>query len=427
MTVIEVIMLLFLVLLTGLFAMAEFSIVSSRRNRLEKLAEKGRASARVAIELADQPTRFLAAVQVGTTLSTMLVGTLSGAILAARLGTWLHEYPVIAAYSTPAAIVILVTATTYLSLILGELVPKQIALKYPEAIASRLAPALRSLTRMTVPILWILDGSTNFILRQLGLRSEIRQIITEEDIHSIVAEGAKLGVIHHIERDMIEGVLDLADSPVESIMTPRPHVAWIDINEPQNSIRSKLQSCPYGQMLVSRDSIDEVVGIVRKQDLLDQSLLGEQLDIEHAVRPPLIIPQGTSILRTLERFRATPVNEALVVDEFGSIQGIVTRTDLLEAVAGDLAKVEGESGPKVTRRDDGSFIIDAAMSMDEFTKLLKPKSLPPGDFVTLAGCVLSQLGHLPQLGEHFVLDEWDFQVAEMDGHRIGRLLVRPRR
>jgi putative hemolysin len=427
MTIVEIVIVVLLVLLAGFFAMAEFSVVSSRRNRLEQLAAKGRSGARVAIELADQPVRFLAAVQVGTTLSTMLVGTLSGAILAVRFAAWLDEYPPIAAYGAPAAIVILVAATTYLSLILGELVPKQLALKYPETIASRVAPPLSILTRAAVPIISILDTSSNFVLRLMGLRAGIERTVTEEDIHSIVAEGAKLGVIHHIEHDMSEGVLELADSAVRSIMTPRPHVAWVDINDSRDSILSKIASCPYAQMLVSRDSIDEVVGIVRKQDLLDQSLRGEQIDIEHAVRRPLIVPEVTSILRTLDLFRATPVNEALVVDEFGNIQGIVTRTDLLEAVAGDLAKVEGDSGPKITRRDDGSFIIDAAMPMDQVMKLLRQKSLPPGDFVTLAGFVLSQFSRMPQRGERFVWDEWDFQVAEMDGSRIGRLLVQPRR
>jgi len=427
MTIVEIAVVLLLVLLAGFFAMAEFSIVSSRRNRLEQLDAKGRGGARVAIELADNPLRFLAAVQVGTTLSTMVVGTLSGATLAFSLAAWLGQYRATAAYGTPAAIVILVGATTYLSLIFSELVPKQLALKYPEAIASRIAPLLSILARAAGPVIWVLDTSSNFVLRWMGLRPGIDRTVTEEDIHSIVAEGAKLGVIHHVERDMIEGVLDLADSPVRSIMTPRPHVAWIDINDSRDSILSKIGSCPYAQMLVSRDSIDEVVGIVRKQDLLDQSLRGEQVDIERAVRPPLIVPEGTSILRTLDLFRAAPVNDALVVDEFGSIQGIVTRTDLLEAVAGDLAKVEGESGPKITRRDDGSFIVDATMPMDEVAKLLWPKSLPPGDFVTLAGFVLSQLGHMPQPGECFVWGEWDFQVAEMDGSRIRRLLLQPHR
>jgi len=427
MTIVEICVVLLLILLAGFFAMAEFSIVSSRRNRLEQLAAKGRSGARVAIELAEQSARFLAAVQVGTTLCTMLVGTLSGAILAVRLAAWLNQYPAIAAYSTPTAIVVLVAATTYLSLILGELVPKQLALKYPEPIAIWVAPPLALLARAAVPIIWLLDTSSNFVLGRMGLRPGVERNVTEDDIHSIVAEGAKLGVIHHVERDMIEGVLDLANSPVRSIMTPRPQVAWIDIDDSRDSILDKIGSCPYAQILVSRGSIDEVIGVVRKQDLLDQSLRGEQIDIEHVARHPLVVPEATSILRTLDLFRATPVNEALVVDEFGSIQGIVTRTDLLEAVAGDLAKVEGESGPKMTRRDDGSFLIDAAMPMDEVTKLLKQESLPPGDFVTLAGFVLSQMNHMPQRGERFVWGGWEFQVAEMDGRRIGRLLVQPHR
>jgi putative hemolysin len=425
MTIVEVIVVLWLILLAGFFAMAEFSIVSSRRIRLEQLAAKGHRGAQAAIKLADQPVRFLAAVQVGTTLSTMLVGALSGAILASRLAAGFGQYPAIAAYGAPVAFAIVVAATTYVSLILGEMVPKQLALKYPEAIASRIAPSLTVLARMAAPIVWALDTSTSIILRHLGLHPRSDQAVTEEDIHNIVTEGAKLGIIHHIERDMIEGVLDLADSPVRSIMTPRPHVAWVDINDSRDSMLSQVGSCPYAQLLVSRDSIDEVVGVVRKQDLLDQSLRGEPIDIEGAVRSPLVVPEGTSILRTLELFRATPVNEALVVDEFGSVQGIVTRTDLLEAVAGDLAKVEGESVSKVTRQDDGSFVIDAAMPMDEVAKLLQPKSLPAGDFVTLGGFVLSQLSHMPHRGEQFVWEGWDFQVAEVDRSRISRLLVRP--
>jgi putative hemolysin len=426
MAIAEVIAVLLLILLAGFFAMAEFSIVSSRRNRLEKLAAEGRRGAQAAIELADQPVRFLAAVQVGTTLSTMLVGALSGAILAAKIAAGLGEYPEITPYATSAALTIVIAATTYLSLILGEMVPKQIALKYPEAIASHIAPALAVLARIAAPIVWVLDTSANFILRGFRLRKETTGAITEDDIHNIVAEGAKLGIIHHVERDMIEGVLELADSSVRSIMTPRPHVAWIDINDSRDSVLTKVGSCPYAQLLVSRDSIDEVVGIVRKQDLLDQSLRGEAIDIERAVRSPSVVPEGTSILRTLELFRATPVNEALVVDEFGSVQGIVTRTDLLEAVAGDLAKIEGEPVSKVARQDDGSFIIDAAMPMDEVAKLLQPRSLPPGDFVTLGGFVLSRLNHMPARGEHFIWEDWDFQVAEANHSRIGRLLVRPR-
>jgi putative hemolysin len=423
MTILEIIAIVVVTVLAGFFAMAEFSIVSSRRSRLEQLAAKGHRGARIAIEIADNPIRFLAVIQVGTTLSTMLVGTLSGAILAVKLATWLADYAAIRPYSTTIAITVLIAATTWLSMVLAELVPKQLALNYPEAIAARVALPLSLLVRAAVPILWVLDSSSSFFLRLMRVRPTAEQAVTEEDIHSIVAEGAKLGVIHHLERDMIEGVLDLADSPVRSIMTPRPRIAWIDVKESGESVLSKIASCPYAQMLVCRDSLDEVIGFVRKQDLLDQYIRGEPIDIERAARSPLILSEVTSILRTLDRFRSSPVNEALVVDEFGTIQGIVTRTDLLESVAGDLAKVEGEIGPKVTRRGDDSFLIDAAMPIDEVAKLLDVGAMPSGDFVTLWGFVLSQLGHMPQRGEGFSWNNWDFSVMELDGGRAGRLLV----
>jgi putative hemolysin len=426
MTALEIILVLLLIVGAGFFAMAEFSVVSSRRNRLEQLAAQGHRGAQAAIELAEQPVRFLAAVQVGTTISTMLVGALTAAVLAPRLAGWLGGYTAIARFGTPAAMLIVIAASTYLSLMLGEMLPKQIALKYPEAIAARIAPTLSVVARLAAPIVWALDSSTSFILQRLRLGKGPERTVTEEDIHNIVAEGAKLGIIHHVERDMIEGVLDLADSPVRSIMTPRPHLMWININEPRDSMLSKVGNCPYAQLLVSRDTIDEFVGVVRKQDLLDQLLRGESIDIQRAARSPLVVPEGTSILRTLDLFRATPVNEALVVDEFGSIQGIVTRTDLLEAVAGDLARIEGEPVAKVIRQADGSLLMDAGMPMDEVAKVLKPKSLPTGDFVTLGGFVLSRLNHIPECGERFTWEEWDFKVEEANRSRIGRLLVRPR-
>jgi putative hemolysin len=306
MTLVEIIAIVLVTMLAGFFAMAEFSIVSSRRNRLEQLAVDGHRGARIAIEIAADPIRFLAAIQVGTTLSTMLVGTLSGAVLAAKLATWLGEYTAIRPYSTTIAISVLIAATTWLSMVLAELVPKQLALKYPEAIAARVALRLSLLVRAAVPILWVLDGSSSFFLRLLRVRPAAEQSVTEEDIHSIVADGAKLGVIHHVERDMIEGVLDLADSPVRSIMTSRPRIAWIDLTDPRESVLTRIASCPYAQMLVCQGSLDDVIGVVRKQDLLDQHIRGEQIDIERAARSPLIVSEVTSILRTLESVPVRP-------------------------------------------------------------------------------------------------------------------------
>ena len=232
-----------------------------------------------------------------------------------------------------------------------------------------------------------------------------------------------MGVIHTVERDMIEGVLDLADSPVRTIMTPRPHVQWVDLNSPKEQILSQVRSCPHAQLLVCRGSIDEVVGIVRKQDLIDQVLDGRSPDVEQVTRPPLIVHESTAILRTLDLFRKTPVHTAIVVDEFGALQGIVTRTDLLETVAGDLPKIDAPARPKVTQREDGSYLIDASVPFPDVMQLIGMGEAPSGDYVTLAGFVLSQLHELPKPGDHFVWAGWRFEVVDMDGRRIDMILA----
>jgi putative hemolysin len=245
--------------------------------------------------------------------------------------------------------------------------------------------------------------------------------VTEEDIHLVVAEGARLGVIHKVERDMIEGVLDLADSPVRTIMTPRPRVQWVDLDGSNDDILSTIRACPHAQLLACRGSLDELVGVVRKQDLLGQAL-DRQL-VDKATGEPLVIHEATSILRTLDLFRRTPVHTAVVVDEFGSVQGIVTRTDLLEAVAGDLPKIDAPVRPKVTRRDDGSFLVDASVSFSDVADLIGRQGAPPGDFVTLGGFLMSELQQMPKPGDHVVWAGWRFEVVDMDARRIDMVLV----
>jgi CBS domain containing-hemolysin-like protein len=247
--------------------------------------------------------------------------------------------------------------------------------------------------------------------------------LTQEDIHYLVAEGARLGVIHTVERDMIEGVLDLADSPVRTIMTPRPHVQWVDLNGPKEKILSRIRSCPHAQLLVCRGWIDEFVGIVRKQDLADHALDGRLPDVEQVTRPPLVVHEATTILRTLDLFRKTPVHTAVVVDEFGTLQGIVTRTDLLEAVAGDLPKIDVPTRPKVIRREDGSYLIDAFVPFSDVVRLIGTREDLPGDYTTLAAFVLAQLHELPREGDHFAWAGWRFEVVDMDGRRIDMILV----
>ena len=425
MAVVEGAVIVLLLMLNGFLAMSEMAIVSSRRNRLQQLADAGRDDARTALALAEDPSRYLAAVQMGMTLIGILAGALSGATLADQLEDWFDLYPLTAPYAKTAAIGIVVLAVTYLSLIIGELVPKQIALKYPETIAIHVARPLTIIAKSAAPIVWLLDTSTKFILKLVGLRRGFQRQITDEDIQSLIREAERSGVLHKAEREMVEGVLDLENRVVRTIMTPRPDVVWVNLDEPKEAIVSKIQACPYAQLLVSHGSIDNIAGVVRKQDLLEQLLGGAAFDVEPLLLPPLIVPEGVSILRTLDLFRKTPVNTGVVVDEYGTIQGIVTRTDLLEAVAGDLPDIDGGGDPKVTRGSDGSLLIDAAVPMSEMTDLQGFHELPVGDFVTLAGFVLAQLGHVPEAGDQFTWDGWRFRIVEMDGRRVDKVLVEP--
>ena len=421
MLILEIIVVLALFVLNGYFAMAELAIVSSRRGHLERLAKEGRPGAQVAITLADDPARMLAAVQIGFTTTATLAGIFSGATLAEKLEEAL--VPALAAYGKPVSIVIMTVGVTYTALIIGELAPKHIALNNPEAIAVRVAQPLAFVAKWAAPLIGLLSGSTRLLLRLLHVRPRFQRALTEDDIHYLVAEGARLGVIHAVERDMIEGVLDLADSPVRTIMTPRPRVQWVDLNGSKEQILNRIRSCPHAQLLVCRGSLDEVVGIVRKQDLADHVLDGQSPDVEKVTRPPLIVHESTAILRTLDLFRKTPVHTAIVVDEFGSLQGIVTRTDLLEAVAGDLPKIDAPERPKVTQREDGSYLIDASVPFPDVMQLVGIKEAPPGDYVTLAGFILAQLHELPKPGDHLSWAGWRFEVVDMDGRRIDMILA----
>jgi putative hemolysin len=423
MAALEIIVVAVLILLNGYLAMCELAIVSSRRSHLERLAASGHVGARAALILANDPARFLAVLQIGITTVAVLTGTFSGATLAHRLDDWLDLFPSIAPYSKPVAFVLIVISVTFLSLLFGELVPKQLALKNPEALAVRLARPLVAFTRIAGPLVWFLNASAGLVLRVFGVRAGFERRLTDEDIASVLIEGEKSGLIHAAEREMIEDVLDLADRPVSAIMTPRPDVIWIDSGGPEATTITAIRACPYAQLLVCRGTLDQVAGVVRKQDLLDQALAGRPLDITTCLHPPLAVPERTSILRTLEVFRKNPVNTAIVIDEYGTVQGIVTRTDLLEAVAGRLADVDGKPEPKISRRDDGAFLIDAATPVGDVVARLGLKEPREPGLVTIAGLVLSKLDRGPLPGTRVSYDGWDFEIIEVDGTRIKKLLA----
>lgn len=427
MLIVEIIIVAALFVLNGFFSMAELSIVSSRRARLERLAKEGYAGAQVAITLADDPARMLAAVQIGFTTTATLAGIFSGATLAERLEHALPDVPVLAEYGKALSIVVVTVCVTYTALIVGELTPKHIALNDPESIAIRVARPLAFVAWAAAPAVWFLNYSTRLFLRLLRLRPRFERPLSEDDIHYLVAEGVRLGVIHSVERDMIEGVLDLGDSPVRTIMTPRPQVRWLDLNIPKEQMLSEIRSCPHAQLLVGRGAIDKVVGVVRKQDLLDQVLGGRSPDVEQVTRLPLIVHESTTVLRTLDLFRKTPVHTAIVVDEFGVLQGIVTRTDLLETVAGELPKIDAPAQAKVTQREDGSYLIDGSVAFPDVARLIGMSEPPSGDYLTLAGFILSQIHQLPKPGDHVATAGWRFEIVDMDGQRIDMVLAQRRR
>ena len=425
MATLEILVVVLLVLLNGFLAMSELAIVSSRRPRLERLAGEGRSGARFALALADDPGRFLATVQVGLTSIGILNGAFSGLTLGDRLDDWLDLYPAVAPYSKPLAVALVVMSVTYVSLVIGELAPKQIALKDPEQIAIHVARPLALFTHITAPVVWVLNVSTVSLLGLLGLRPGFERHVTDEDILGVIVEGEKSGLIHAAEREMVEDVLDLTSRAVNAIMTPKPDVVWIDLDAPPETIVQTVRACPFAQLLVCRRTMDNVIGVVRKQDLLNQALDRVPIDVSKALQAPLLIPESVSILRALDLFRRTPVNAAVIVDEYGSVQGLITRTDLLEAVAGPLPEVDRRPEQKVIRREDGALLIDGATPVSEVAPLLGLSELPEKDAVTVAGLVLAQADHLPKMGEQFSCNGWRFEVAELDGARISKVLARP--
>jgi putative hemolysin len=423
MVALDIAVIVLIVLTNGFFAMSELAIVSVRRARLRQLAAAGDHRAGAALTIVDSPGRFLALVQIGVTLTAIFAGAFSGATLAERLAHWLTALPLAARYAKPAAIVLVVAPLSYASLLFGELVPKQIALANAETVVLRVARPLAVIAGIAAPVVWLLDRSVQGVLALFGVRPVSVRQVTEDEIRGVIAEGGESGAIRAAEREMIDEILFLSVRAVRTIMTARPAVCWIDLDEPRESALRTVRGCAHKQLLVSRGSIDKVAGVIDKEDLLDQALDGRPFDVEGALQTALIVHEGASILRALELFKNTPAHTAVIIDEFGVVQGIVTRTDLLEAIAGDLPDLDAAAPPDVVRRDDGALLINAAMPIAEVAELLGVRDLTSGDFLTLAGFVLFRLDHVPQIGEHFTWSGRRFEVAEMDGRRIGKVLV----
>jgi len=421
----ELLVILLLVLLNGAFAMSELAIVSARRVRLAAMQRRGSKAAAAAIALADNPQRFLPTVQVGITLVGILAGAFGGARLSVVLADGVAAIPGLAPFAREIGFMLVVVMITYLSLILGELVPKQLALRHPEAVALIVSPPLNWLSRATAPVVWLLSASTAAILKLLGQSKPTDQAVTEEEVKAVVAEGATSGAIEAEERHMIERVLRLADKPVRALMTPRTELEWIDRTAPPADIAARLRASSVTRFVVADNRVDNVVGVVAAKDLLDQMLEGAPLSIERAMRRPLVLPDTLSALLALERLRNDPIGMALVLDEYGSFEGVVTASDLLEAIVGELgpSAVEDSAKPAV-QRADGSLLLDGMMPSDELKARLDLPDLPrEGTYHTVAGLMLALLQRVPKEGDRIAWAGWRFEIVDMDGRRVDKVLA----
>ncbi len=422
----EILIVLLLILVNGLFAMAELAIVSARRARLKHAAEAGDKGAKAALELAENPGRFLSTVQIGITLIGVLAGAYGGATISESLAERLARIPALADYAEPLAIGIVVVSITFLSLIIGELVPKRLAMSRPEVIASRLAWPMAILSRLAAPVVWLLSASTDLILRLIPFRHGSEPAVTDEEIKLLMQQGAEAGHFDPAEKTLVDMVLRLGDRRVGALMTPRTQVEWLDLEDPPEESKRKIRESHYSRFPVAEGGRRHIVGVVEVKDLLAAELDGRDFDLRGAMKPPVYIPESAPALKALETFRQTGAPIALIVDEYGDFEGVVTLEDLLEALVGELPSQRQDDEPSVTRRDDGSWLVDGLLSIDDLKDTLGITRLPDEEdsmYQTVAGLVMARLRRIPKAGEWFEIGDYRFEVVDMDGRRVDKVLV----
>ncbi len=422
----EIVIIVALTVLNGVFAMSELAVVSSRKARLQGMVDQGVRGARAAMRLIDNPSRFLSTVQIGITMVGVIAGAYGGATLGERFGAWLDTFPALTGHGQTLGVGLVIVAITYLSIVLGELIPKRIALLAPERTASIIAGPMRTLSRIAAPFVWLLGTSTDLLLRLLGLHGERDETVTEDEVRSMISEGTQAGVFDPREKEMIDGVLRLADRTVRTIMTPRPDVVWLDVGDSQEVVINEIRTSGHSRFPVCRGELDEIVGIIHNKDLLELAFQGKAVDLAKAAAKPLVVHDGTAILKLLDMMKKSGLHMAIVVDEYGSVEGLATITDILETIAGDLPEPGETVEVDAIQREDGSWLVNGSMPVDEFEDELGIRGLRDGgDYHTIAGFVLHGIGHIPKPGESFKHEGVRFEVVDMDGRRIDKILVVP--
>lgn len=414
-----------LILLNGLFSMSEIAVVSARKVRLQRFADEGRRSAAAALSLHTAPATFLSTVQVGITLIGVLSGAVGERAFVEPLAGRLAQSAALAPYAKGIAMTIVAGAITYFSVVVGELVPKRIGLLRPEGFAMAVAPLMNGLATLARPLVWVLTASSGFILRLFRISRSSEPPVTDEEIAVLMEQGSEAGVFHETEQEIVENVLRLDEQRIGAIMTPRKDLFYVDADEGEASLRQQLSETPHHRVIVCRGDLESVLGVVHVTDLLKAGLTGQPLSLAAMLRKPLMVPESVTTTQIMEHFRRARTQFALVVDEYGVLQGIVTLTDVLSAIVGDVPE-EGEAlVTDAVRRDDGSWLMDGELSIERFKDLLELDAIPEeeGRFHTLAGFVLHHLGRIPAVADHFDVAGLRFEVVDMDGNRIDKLIV----
>jgi putative hemolysin len=422
----EIAVIIVLTIVNGVFAMSEVALLSARRSRLQRLAEHGDTRSRRALLLLEDPNNFLSTVQIGVTLVGVLSGAFGGATIAEKIAGYASRYPALAPYAGTVGISIVVIVITYLSLIVGELVPKRIALHNPEKITRMVAGMMSGVSRIGAPVVTILSVSTNAVLKIFGLGKPSEQSVTEEDVRGLLRQGATAGIFEPGEYQIVERVFRFADQRVNAIMTPRADIVWLDAKNTHSELRTKVSASLYSRFPVCDGDLDRVIGILHVKDFLTGA---ENADIRTLLKHPVIVPQSLPALKVLEKFRQTTVHIALAVDEYGGVRGLASATDILEALVGELPD-EVPHEHSMVQRSDESWLVDGSVLIDDLKALLHVARLPgeeQGSFQTVGGFVMDRLGKVPSTGEQFIWEKHRFEVVDMDGKRVDKVLVVPHR
>jgi len=422
----EILIILVMILANGLFALSEIALVTAKRTRLYKASQDGDKKAERALELMKKPGRFLSTVQIGITLIGIFSGAFGGARIAVHLVPFFSGIEKLAPYAESLSLGIVVVVITYLSLVLGELVPKRLGMSKPESIAGYVAPLMNFISRLASPFVWLLSVSTTMVVRLIGAQTASEPAVTEEDVRLMIDQGAETGVFDPLEEEMVEHVFRLADRRVEAIITPRTELVWLDLSESELEIIKKVKSCGHSYYPVAEEHLDKVLGIVSARDLLVQLLDEGSINPRAVLRPALFVPEGLAALKILERFRQNHAETALVLDEYGGIQGMVTLFDILEAIVGDLPEEGEQQIPGVVMISEDKWLLEGMLPIDEFKEILAVRKLPQekeSNYQTVSGFMMTCLDRIPEVGDEFNWGTFRFEVREMEGRKVEQVLV----